>query len=437
MEKIIITRSTLYIFIIIMIFFSFNICAPCALFAEEDKSVIGHEKSELYLNEQVTAMYEDQIWIEAENAILLDFKTGNVLWGKNYNEQVYPASMTKIMTGILAIENIDDFNEIIEISESAAGVNHSAFNFNKGDRISLIDLLKSAMICSHNNATIALAEYISGSVDGFITIMNNKAIELGAYNTNFKNTNGLDSDFPEHKTTAHDIALISKYAMENELFRNIVSTEHDVILLNDEEIPLKSTNKLLELNYIKGIKTGYTENAGFCLAAYSDLNGLELITVILNSTFDKREYDALKLINWADDNIKEVKIVDSGKIVASTNIGSSTIVNIELYPENDVVEMLHVKNNNIDVKKTIYDKTELPVDTTDDMGVLEVLLNGGLIGSTNIISMESIGEPYVYQDISYRQRNKKIIILSIILSFYFLIIIFIIFKNLSAKKYNR
>jgi serine-type D-Ala-D-Ala carboxypeptidase (penicillin-binding protein 5/6) len=433
MNKAIITRYLLYIFILLIVFPTFFIFMPRFIYAEEDKSVI---KDHQFPNNEAAALYEDPIEIEAENAIVMDFKTGNILWGKNYNEKVYPASLTKIMTGILAIENISDFNEIIEIPECAAGVNHSAFNFDKGDRISLLNLLKSAMISSHNNATIALAEYISGSVDEFIIMMNKKSIELGAYNTNFENTNGLDSDFPDHKTTAYDIALISKYAMENEIFRDIVNIEYDVILLNDAEIPLKSTNKLLEFNYIKGIKTGYTENAGFCLAAYSDLNDLELITVILNSTADKREYDALKLINWADDNIKKIKVVDSKKIVASTNIGSDTVVNIELYPEYDIVEMLHIKDNNIDVIETIYDnKTDLPVDAKDDLGLIEVSFKGNLIGSTNIVSGESIGEPCVYQDISYRQRNKKIIILSIILSFYFFIIIFIIFRNLFSKKY--
>ncbi len=433
MKKALIARPLLYITTLIIIFLSFCIFIPRTIYAQEDKSAVKYDQ---YSNDKAVALYDDPIELEAESAILMDFKTGNILWGKNYHKKVYPASITKIMTGILVIENIDDFNEIIEIPESAAGVNHSAFNFNKGDKISLINLLKSAMICSHNNAAIALAEHISGSVDEFITMMNKKAIELGAYNTNFENTNGLDSDFPGHKTTAYDIAIISKYAMGNELFRNIVNTEYDVISLNDIEIPLKSTNKLLEFKYIKGIKTGYTENAGFCLAAYSDLNGLELITIILNSTADKREYDALKLLNWADDNIKEVKVVDSNEIMESTNIGSDTVVNIELYPEYDIVEMLHVKNNNIDVKETIYDnKTDLPVDTKDDLGLIEVSLEGNLIGSTNIISRESIGEPCIYQDISYKQRNKKIIILSIILSFYFFIIIFIIFRNLFSKKH--
>ena len=120
------------------------------------------------------ALYEDKINIEAQSAILMDYRTGNILWEKQSKASVYPASITKIMTGILAIENIEDLSQIVLIPESATGVNHSIFRFSKNDSITLLDLLKASLISSHNNATIALGEYISGSDEEFVELMNAK-----------------------------------------------------------------------------------------------------------------------------------------------------------------------------------------------------------------------------------------------------------------------
>ncbi len=430
------SRNTLYILILILTLFLVFFILPSQMHAE--KSILKDACKAV--NQPSTgeheALYNDRIYIEAQNAILIDFKTGNILWEKNCNESVFPASITKIMTGILAIEKIEDLNEVINISENASGVNHSAFNFNEGDRISLMDLLKSAMISSHNNATIALAEHISGNTDDFIAMMNKKAIELGAYHTNFENTNGLDSEYPGHLTTAYDIAIISKYAMENELFRDIVCIEFDDVFLNGEKIRIKNTNKLLANDYIKGIKTGYTENAGFCLAAYSDLNGLELITIILNSSFEERENDALKLMKWADDNIKKLKIVDSEEMIDIISIGSGTKIDIELYPNKDIIEMVHITSNHIEVEHSLSGGGELPLKNTEPMGIINVSINGQHIDSAEIVSRVSIDKPYISQNITGKLKKQTIIVISIILALYFLIIIFIIFKNLIMKKRN-
>lgn len=428
-------RNLFYILILVSVIFSviFLIPSQAHAFVSVPEDIYSGHMDQL-LTGKHEALYNDSIDIEAQNAILIDFNSGNILWEKNSDKSVYPASITKIMTGILAIEEIEDFNKIIEISENASGVNHSAFSFNENDRISLLDLLKSAMVSSHNNATIALAEYISGNTDDFIVMMNAKAVELGVRHTNFENTNGLDSDYPGHLTTAYDTAIISKYAMENEFFKDIVDIRFDNIMLNGEEIPLKNTNKLLHYDHIKGIKTGYTENAGFCIAAFSDLNGLELIIIILNSSFEERENDVLKLINWADNNVKKLKIVDSEERIDTISIGTGTKVNIELYPYNDIVEMVHIISNHIEVEHTIHDGGGLPLKNTDQMGIVKVSINGQSISTTDIVSRESIDKPYISQNISGKNRKQMIIILILILSFYFLIIIFIIFKNLIMKK---
>jgi serine-type D-Ala-D-Ala carboxypeptidase (penicillin-binding protein 5/6) len=389
---------------------------------------------QVLLTDGGTAIYDDHIDIESSNAILMEAESGSILWEKNSSEPVYPASITKIMTGILAIENIKDLNQIIEISGNAAGANHSAFYFNEGDRITLIDLLKAALIASHNNATIALAEYISGNDGDFVDLMNLKAREIGAYNTNFENTNGLDSDFPGHKTTAYDLALIAKYAMENELFRDIVSRPEDTIKLNDEKIRLYNTNKLLAYDYIKGIKTGYTGNAGFCLAAFSDLNDMELITVILNSSTYSRDKDALSLIYWVDNNIKKVKLVDSGTPMETIEMGSDTRVKIDLFAAEDITRMIHLTNNHVEVKHSFETIGALPIEKNMEFGLVTVAVNDQNIASTSLVSRSSVDQPLIYQEISGDRRRQKIIIMASILAFYFLIIIFIIIKNLQITK---
>jgi len=381
------------------------------------------------------ALYEDEIDIEAQTAILMDYRTGNILWEKQSKASVYPASITKIMTGILAIENIKDLSQIVLIPDSASGVNHSVFWFSKDDRITLLDLLKASLISSHNNATIALGEYISGSEEEFVELMNNKAVELGAFSTNFENTNGLDSEYPDHKTTAYDIALIAKYAMENELFREIVGTKSDTIILNDESILLKNTNKLLKYDFIKGIKTGYTENAGFCLASFSDLDDRELIAVVLNSSYKERENDIMKLIEWAHENIKYSTIIDSSNSVETVTLGSDTRVLLDLYPEDDISKMVHITSNHINIKQNINnDILSLPFNRNQSVGSIEVYVNDKSIGKTGIISRVSVDEPYIRQNISNVLEKKKLIVLICIFAFYFLIIIFIILRSLFLKK---
>jgi len=251
------------------------------------------------------ALYDDEIDIVAESAVIVNYETGDILWEKNSSKLMYPASTTKMLSSIVAIENIDNFEEITEISKNASGRNHSAIIFRTGDKISLIDLLKAALISSHNNAPVALAEYVSGNVEYFVKLMNIKAKEIGAENSFFHNTNGLDDKFPDHKSTAIDLAKIASYCMKNELFREIVSMREATIKINDKEIEITNTNKLLDYDYIKGIKTGLTNNAGFCVVLYSEKENLKLITVILNdSSQDNRDKDALKLLDWAYDNLK-------------------------------------------------------------------------------------------------------------------------------------
>ena len=371
--------------------------------------------------------------ITAEAAIIMDYDSGKILWEKNSSEKLYPASTTKIMTGIVAIENVANLNEIVKIPRNASGTNSSFFPFKIGDRISIMDLLKAALINSNNNATIAIAEYVSGSEKDFVKLMNEKAREIGALDTFFQNTNGLDAKYPEHKTTARDLAIIAKYCMNNELFRKIIGIKNDYIIINDEKVDIFNTNILLFFDYIKGIKTGFTENAGHCLVLYSERQGLKLITVVLKSEDNKRAADILKLIDWANDNYSNTNIINSGKIYKTINIGNGpSEVSLDLYPQGDFTQLVNI-NDKIEIAETLSTDLVLPVAKGQEIGKISVYINNENVKDIKIISKNSIDKPIITQSIVVEKNQNPKKVLIFLLPFYFLIFIFIIIKNLFIR----
>ena len=381
------------------------------------------------------ALYNDEIDMVAESAVIVNYETGDILWEKNSSKLMYPASTTKMLSSIVAIENIDNLEEITEISKNASGKNLSAFKFRTGDKISLIDLLKAALISSHNNAPVALAEYVSVNVEDFVKLMNIKAKEIGAENSFFQNTNGLDDNFPDHKSTAIDLAKIASYCMKNELFREIVNTREDTIKINDKEIEITNINKLLDYDYIKGIKTGYTNNAGFCVVLYSEKENLKLITVILNSSSqDERDKDALKLLAWAYNNLKYTKIIDSEQLAVTVNTGEQILLDIDLYPDTDYVKLININSDAVDKKNKVNNNITLPINKNKILGSMDVFINDEKLTEINLISRENIGSCYIYQELSDAEEIQSRIVLIFLLVFYFLIFIFIIVRNLLTKK---
>ena len=371
--------------------------------------------------------------ITAEAAIIMDYDSGKILWEKNSSEKLYPASITKIMTGIVAIENVTDLNEIVKIPRNASGTNSSFFPFKTGDRISIMDLLKAALINSNNNATIAIAEYVSGSESDFVKLMNEKAREIGARDTFFQNTNGLDTKYPEHKTTAMDLAIIAKYCMNNELFRKIISIKNDYIIINDKKVDIFNTNILLFFDYIKGIKTGFTKNAGHCLVLYSERQGLKLITVVLKSEDNKRAADMLKLIDWANDNYSNTNIINSSKIYKTIKVRNGpSEVPLDLYPQTDFTQLVNI-NDKIEITETLSTDLVLPVAKGQEIGKISVYINNENVKDIKIISKNSIDQPIITQSIVVEKNQNPKKVLIFLLSFYFLIFIFIIIKNLFIR----
>lgn len=388
--------------------------------------------------DDLRSSYDEKVEISAESAVIINNDSGDILWEKNSDRSMYPASTTKMLSSIISIESIKDFDQIVEISKNASGRNHSAFRFREGDRISLMDLLKSSLICSHNNAAVALAEYVSESVEDFVGLMNKKADEIGAKNSFFMNPNGLDDEFPDHRSTARDLAIIASYCMENELFRELVNTTEDTILKNGKEIEITNTNYLLDYDYINGVKTGSTNNAGYCIVLFSEKNDLRLITVILNSSsLEQRDKDAIELLDWAYDSFRYIKIIDSNHAAATATVKDKAELNLELYPETDYMKLVNINKDQIEVDHNLRNDISLPVEKEEVLGSIEVFMNGKKIKEINMVSRESIEDAYIYQELSYDSELRIKFIVVAILVFYFLVILFIIIRNLFIKKMSQ
>ena len=244
--------------------------------------------------------------ISAKSAVLIDASSGRVLYEHNANEQMPMASTTKIMTGLLACES-KKLGNTVTVSPFASGTEGSSLWLSIGEKQSLENLTYGLLLKSGNDAAVAIAEYIGGSVDAFSSLMNEKAKKAGAKNTSFKNPHGLDAD--GHYTTAYDLSLISREALKNKMFAKIVSTKNYTIPWegNEWDRTLKNHNKLLWMyDGCNGVKTGFTKKSGRCLVSSAEKDGMQLICVTLNDPDDWNDHKALLDYGYTNFKIKNI-----------------------------------------------------------------------------------------------------------------------------------
>ena len=269
-----------YIFIFIIIQLS-----PISLCDDEEEFEIIDIVTELTSS---NCIVEDKI-VEPETnsraCIVIDRKTNTILYGKNENTQRKMASTTKIMTATIIIENCN-LEETIEVSKKAAGTGGSRLGLKTGDKITIRDLLYGLMLCSGNDAAVALAEHAGKDIKGFSELMNQKASDLGLTNTHFETPHGLDSD--EHYTTAYELAILTNYALQNKIFSQIVGTKNYTVTINGYPKNLSNTNELLgTFDGVYGVKTGFTNGANRCLVTACKRNDMDIICVVLGADTKK------------------------------------------------------------------------------------------------------------------------------------------------------
>jgi D-alanyl-D-alanine carboxypeptidase (penicillin-binding protein 5/6) len=254
------------------------------------------------------------VGVSAKAAILIEQESGRVLFGQNENEVMRIASITKIMTAILAIES-GKLDETVTVSDRAFGTEGSSLFLKRGEKIKLEDLVYGLMLRSGNDAAVAIAEHVGGSLEGFIFLMNQKAAQLGMSNSTFANPHGLD-DHEEHYSTAYDMAKLTRYAMNNPQYQKISGTESYRVSREGEKWDTiwKNKNRLLSglYKYCTGGKTGYTKRAKRTLVTTAEKNDLGLVAVTLNGPDDWNDH--ISMYNWAFEEYDMVSIVQKGVI---------------------------------------------------------------------------------------------------------------------------
>ncbi len=333
--------------------------------------------------------------VQAESAVLMDAKTGRVLYAKNPDTPLPPASVTKVMTLLLVMEAIDSgkmkMTDMIPVSEYAASMGGSQVFLEAGEEIICEDMLKSVVISSANDAAVAFAEAVCGSEEAFVKRMNERASQLGMKNTSFENVTGLDDDVKNHTISAYDIALVSRELI----------TKHPAILkyssiwmdsIRNGEFGLTNTNRLIRFyKGATGLKTGSTSKAGFCISATAEREGLHLIAVIMGSkTRDERNNAAKKLLDFGFANYcvyeSEKSEGEDIKIIK----GTKDKVKTEIQPFSSLIE----KNGegNVEIKAEYKGKITAPVKKGDKVGSAEYYINGKLIGESDIIASENVSD---------------------------------------------
>lgn len=365
--------------------------------------------------------------LSGESAILMDYDTLEILYEKSSHLKLYPASTTKTMTAILAIE-LGNLKDVIKVDEEVIKLtkgSHIALDYD--EEMTLEDLLHALLIQSANDAALAIGKHISGSVDGFVKLMNEKAIELGALDTHFVNPNGLHND--EHVSSAYDLALIGKYAMENELFRSIVIKPTYIIgptnkkvesrtlrstnlfMLGNETINYEGKTVPIKLDGVLGGKTGYTPQAQSCLITVTEKDNRRFLTVVMKSNGKEVYADTHKLINYGLENFQNATLGHANEFMGNFELENADIPFVAGIIEKDFNYPILKENlGKVENKIVINPNIEFPILIGSALGSLEYYLNGKLLGSSNIISTADV--------------NKIVSpgILSIILSYWYLIV---------------
>ncbi len=354
--------------------------------------------------------FEDTIEVTASNVselpktnsrryIVYDRISKSMIIGKNEDVKSAMASTTKIMTTIVILEKAD-LNEKITVSAKAGGTGGSRLGLKRGDKASVRDLLYGLMLRSGNDAAVALAEHVGGSVKGFAELMNEKAIELGLTNTHFVTPHGLDD--ANHYTTALELAKLTDYAMDNETFAKIVGTKLTTIYINNQSRQINNTNELLGvLNGVVGVKTGFTNNAGRCLVTETKRNNMDIITIVLGADTKKdRTKDSVNLIEYTFSkykmyNLEEQIIKEFNKW---KNINEKRILIIKGKTSNPKLALGAIEkatipicdNDKIEYSINALTEVEAPVEQWNVMGTLTVKLNGEILENIDIVNVNEV-----------------------------------------------
>jgi D-alanyl-D-alanine carboxypeptidase (penicillin-binding protein 5/6) len=369
------------------------------------------------------ALALDEPEVDANAIVLADANTGRVFFSRNEDMQVYPASLTKIMTVLLAVEAVE--NGTVSLTDMVTASENITYDLENdgstagilvGEIMTLEDLLYCAMLSSANEACNIIAEYIGGTIPQFVEQMNRRASELGCLYTHFANTHGLPNE--DHYTTASDFALISREAISHSLFMQICDTATKTIPATNlsEARELSNTNGLINedsyyqgyyYEYAAGVKTGHTSSAGYCLVSTAEKDGVHLVAVVMGAAekdlgggrIDYGSFsDSIALYEWVFNNFSYQEILKSSELVASVPVtmGADTD-SVMLRPENSVTALLpnDLDSGSFNREITIYSEQngetlEAPLEAGITLGEIKVTMNGEVYGTAPLVANSTV-----------------------------------------------
>ena len=349
----------------------------------------------------------------AKSAIMIEASTGEILFQKNKDEKLAPASMTKMMSMLLIMEEIENgnlkWNEMITTSEKASSMGGSQIFLKVGEKMTVEDLLKGVAIASGNDAVVALAERVSGSEEQFVKRMNVRAKDLGLKNTNFINATGLTAD--NHYSSAYDMSLIAKELVKHEKILDFTSTYEDY-LRKDTKSPfwLVNTNRLVRFKEgVDGLKTGFTDEAGYCLTATMKKDNMRLITVVMKEeNTSKRSADTTKMLDYGFNIYMVQTILDEKTTIEKKKVELGKTLTTEIVPKENIT----ILNKKSDDQKNITYKTNInkiiaPVKKGDKVGTIDIIEDNNIISTIDATVKEDISKANI---LTIYLRNLKEII---------------------------
>ena len=349
----------------------------------------------------------------AKSAIMIEASTGEILFQKNKDEKLAPASMTKMMSMLLIMEEIENgnlkWNEMITTSEKASSMGGSQIFLKVGEKMTVEDLLKGVAIASGNDAVVALAERVSGSEEQFVKRMNIRAKDLGLKNTNFINATGLTAD--NHYSSAYDMSLIAKELVKHEKILEFTSTYEDY-LRKDTKSPfwLVNTNRLVRFKEgVDGLKTGFTDEAGYCLTATMKKDNMRLITVVMKEeNTSKRSADTTKMLDYGFNIYMVQTILDEKTTIEKKKVELGKTLTAEIVPKENIT----ILNKKSDDQKNITYKTNInkiiaPVKKGDKVGTIDIIEDNNIISTIDATVKEDISKANI---LTIYLRNLKEII---------------------------
>ena len=343
-------------------------------------------------------VFASELVPNGESSILIEATTGKIIFEKNIDKKLSIASMTKMVAQIIILEEVENnkikWDDVVTVSRNASGMGGSQIYLEEGEKMTVRDLMKGISVASANDATVAMAEYISGTEEKFVVRMNKKVKELGLKNTNFMNSTGLDEK--NHYSSAYDMAIIARELVINypEIFE--FSSIYEDYLREDSENKfwLVNTNKLINFySGADGLKTGHTDDAGYCLAATAKRDNLRLIGIILGEKNSKvRNNEMIDLLDYGFNNVKTEVLKRKGEVVNKKYIshGDNNILKIGV--KEDLIAYKDIENEYKYNYKYTYNDFILPINKGELLGKVDVYYDDILINSGDLVALNSINK---------------------------------------------